>query len=97
MAVERGGGCAFSDKALAAQAGGALACVVMDTKPDQEIMRLMAAPEEADKVVHDIHDQTAWLPPDRQTGASRPNLKVVLHDALMLLSCCWWWLLVVVR
>jgi hypothetical protein len=50
VAVERGGGCAFSDKALAAQAGGALGVIIMNNKPDEPLMRLMAAPEEADKV-----------------------------------------------
>lgn len=33
MAVERGGGCSFSDKALAAQAGGAVACIVLNNQP----------------------------------------------------------------
>ena len=51
VAVERGS-CAFSDKAIAAQEGGAIGIIIYNSikNEGENLMRLMATPEESEKV-----------------------------------------------
>jgi len=54
VAVDRGGGCSFGEKAIVVQSAGAVGCIIMNTSPGG-IMRLMATPEQSEQVTIPVY------------------------------------------